>query len=205
MTITTIDPTLRVMATPDPKALNPRTEWDTPVGTFTPEPNGIYPAPGPRHEFPADLFGAHHSSLTPDQVVRWARIFHNIRLEWHNDRGGLTYWWVDPAEFDSMYNQRTDTHILWPSAVDSNNDMVYEEVMKDEAERRVISDQRKVYLQWEEGRVMILIVQEKIGGKWVEVVTEDEVYLDEEYTALRAAKPLLWFRPDLQARLEASL
>lgn len=205
MEVISISGEYRIVVTPDPDAPSPRDrDWDLDTGAYTPENNSLFESVPPGHEFPSDIDRAHYA-LGPDGVVRWARIFHGITVEWHNDRGGLTYWWTPPEQLAGRINLRDGDQVLWPARIDEHNEMQFEQISVVDAERRIIAEERGIYTRWADGEVVIVTVEQLVDGEWTPIDSVGDNYLDAEYNAKRVAAQMTWERPELQALIRSQL
>jgi hypothetical protein len=133
----------------------PRGDWDFVTGALTVEEDRRYMAVPPVHEFPGPLQDAHdriRQSVNDDPcdaVVRWAKVFYDITLDWTNEHG-ITYWWVDPDQLvDNWYSMATRTYSYDGAEID-----------KAELEMKVIRQDQETYRAWADNEVYGVIVEE---------------------------------------------
>lgn len=143
------------------------------------------------HDDPIGIADAQSRIERERDVVRWARIFHGLHLEYDNEHGG--YWFV-MLDGPEMF---TDN---WPELA-----LGKPEHLAKQAE--VIEQERETYRQWADGEAVGVILEHKV--RWVRVDENDEPvflvdgdlaretweeegstwgsYLDTEYTAQQVA------------------
>lgn len=187
------DTRLRVKQDTDPS--NPREDWDMMTGYINVPERGdsrysdvpaVHEDPTGeilsawerivvRHECNNCAWAPHKPSIgsNPEHVIRWARIFHALTLEWDAEHGG--FWFVNPSHNDA----------------DPSNDA-----------SEIIKAERSVYQKWADGEVYGVILERRVEWKPVSETDqprglkttweEDEsiwgCYLDDTYTAEVVAK-----------------
>jgi hypothetical protein len=122
-------------------------------------------------------------SRTPveDRVIRWARIFRGVHVEYDSEHGG--YWFVDPQQVQEN----------WPGSDYPDGKS------KAEWEAAIIKGERETYRQWAEGEVYGVILERLVTwarmlddgtadrldtrDEWEEVESVWGCYLDDTYTA----------------------
>jgi hypothetical protein len=197
MTIIQIDADIRLRVEQDADASNPRGDdgWDMMTGFVNiPERGDSRYSDVPAvHEDPTGrvldawerivvrrecnncAWAPHKPSLGPDpeHVVRWARIFHVLTLEWDAEHGG--FWFVSPSHNDA----------------DPSNDAI-----------EIIKAERSVYETWAKGEVYGVVLERRVEWKpvsetdqprGIKTTWEDDesiwgCYLDDTYTAESVAK-----------------
>lgn len=87
----------------------------------------------------------------PEEItVRWARIFHNLHIEWDGEYRG--YWFVDPDAFAANWTPGPDGLIQrwdYPNGVPTPMELETVEAVQKE----VIKGERATYRAWAEGEV----------------------------------------------------
>lgn len=193
--------TARLVVEYDQDAENPRADWDMLTGFVKIEGRGdsrLSDVPAV-HDDPIAIRDAHeriHRSVAcsptcpwggrhrvhvdEEDVIRWARIFHDMHLEYDSEHGG--YWFVDPDGFRE--GGWTDGDPLQQQA-------------------DVIKAERESYRQWADGEVYGVVLERletwaKLGpggtvgdgtqrDEWEQVDALWGCYLDDEYTAQAVA------------------
>lgn len=141
----------RLLVEYDSDVENPRLNWDHLTG-FVTVGRHDYLAVAPVHDDTAQISRAHtlfDSGIchvdTHEVVSRWARIFHNMHVEYDYRYRG--YWFVDPAGLNAN----------WP-------ELTGEESFQKQAE--VIEQERETYRQWAEGEVFgVMLEKRTLWGK----------------------------------------
>lgn len=127
-----------------------------------------------------------------DDVVRWARIFHGLHVEYDSEHGG--YWFVAGADYSSYSTPEPDPDLFranWPDLKPGSADHLAKQA-------EVIESERATYQQWADGEVYGVIFERAVEWKtldgsammttWEEVDSVWGCYLDDEYTAEQVAR-----------------
>lgn len=226
-TIETIEvtPTCRIRVVVDEDASNPRDDWDMMTGFVKIRGRGSLnrlDVP-PVHEDYAGIGEAQSRLEDEDDVVRWARIFHGMHIEYDAEHGG--YWFVDPTQmrlnFPATMTGRVRYMVANPLApasrwkVEPRYYHTYADTL--EVQAQVIEQEQETYRQWAEGEVVGVIVERQVHEHTVSThhdgtVTESDTtrwemvesvwgnYLSDDYTAQDVASEMGVFT---DAELEA--
>ena len=203
-TIETIEltETSRLRVEVDQDTTNPRKDWDMLTGFVKIEGRGDSRLADvePVHDAPIDIRHAYHEffgkpalytdilwrqhARSQELVVRWARAFHGLHVEYDDEHGG--YWFVDRASWAAGWDAPADGFTL-------------------ERQAEIISSERETYRQWAEGEVYGVVLERRVTyvrvidsdsdtlptdvdwnetrDEWDEVESIWGCYLDDSYTA----------------------
>lgn len=156
----------------------------------------------------ADDRGYYRAFEDEDVVIRWAKVFHGLHLEYDDEHGG--FWFVSPAAFKES----------WPTEFEPGAALYVwrdERITKDDLEHRLIEQEQETYRQWAEGEAVGLILERSqtwcrllddgtadrldTREEWEEAGSIWGVYLDDAYTARVVATENLDLTADEYAAL----
>jgi hypothetical protein len=188
----TLTPTSRLRVKYDNDTTNPREDYAATGALTVAGPHNTIDVLGVYY-FPGFLDTAHDSlfhfgrsqrvaSYNPggDQVIRWARVFHQITLVW--DQEGGTYWWTDPTFM-------ADNH---PTLAVGSEEYVA-------IEKQVIESDLTTYKKWANGDTYGVILERlaewhstvdsvhRTRLEWEPIDSLWGCYLDGDYTAKQVA------------------
>jgi hypothetical protein len=195
--------TSRLVVEPDTDAECPRGDWHMLTGFVKINGRGdsrLADVPAV-HPDPIGIV-AHHDDFVWDKgfsenvVERYARIFHNLHIEYDAEHGG--YWFVAGADaFTAATPVNKSSRALfyenWPSLKIGTSEHLTKQA-------EVIEQERETYRQWAEGEVYGVILErrrtfvkqyadgdEVEGEEWEQADALWGCYLDDEYTPFDVA------------------
>jgi hypothetical protein len=148
--------TARLRVEYDTDQNNPRTEWDMATGFVKIEGRGdwrLSDVPAVHDDPTRSGIAWAHDQLVPgfgrrstdrfseETVERWARIFHDLHIEYDSEHGG--YWFVDPTWLEQ-------------NSPETGGGMT---ALDDQA--KIIESERETYRQWAEGEVYGVILERR--------------------------------------------
>jgi len=161
-----LDETHRVLVKADDSPTCPRGDWEMATGALTVRGDSrtmdvpaLYGFPGNLRDADERLYGLRRPSGwgAEDAVIRWARIFHDIELEYVDG----TYWWVDPTKFANEWKPVGTFHGTPLYTFDAAHRLI----TAAEAQHHIIEGERATYQQWAAGEVYGLVIEElKVEG-----------------------------------------
>jgi len=216
-----ITPTARLVIEQDYDAENPREAWDHITG-FVGIPNRgdsrrgdvppVHEPPLPVHDAYYRFFGSpsrytdimwRQHDEAQQLVVRWARAFYGLHLEYDHEHGG--FWFVDPKQFVANFPEGTSPGLVKRFRQKEGAPInTYENYEQDalECQAQVIENERETYEKWADGEVYGVVLErtatwvklgehgeatEEMRDDWEHVDSLWGCYLDDEYTAQAVA------------------
>lgn len=196
------DTIYRLNVEQDKDSGNPRLEWENMTGFIRTRGNWRFTDVPPVHDDKIRLDVA-AETLDKDDVVRWAKIFHNMHVEYDSYYGG--FWFVDMDEFRGNWPNLEGAEALARQAL-------------------VIKSDQEAYNQWASGDVYGVILEKLTlwgrlsddGGEleqgdgtvretWEPVESVWGCYLNEDYTPEQVAVENFSMPDDVEAALRASI
>jgi hypothetical protein len=138
-------------------------------------------------------------------VIRWARIFHDMHVEYDAEHGG--YWFVDPEQLEENFSaspsgrrrQILDNPIAFASGWRFTARYYFSWGKSLEIQAQVIEQERKTYRQWANGEVYGVILQRAVTYATFEVTrTEDGFEMDDPGAAVLSDD---WEQPDTDSSI----
>lgn len=145
----------------------------------------------PIHEFPGPLHGAHIVLQDEQVVIRWAKIFYGIHLDFTDG----TYWWVDRGKLEQNWSGDELDQVLAGSYFYTDHLGAKHAI----SEASIIKDEQEDYRRWCDGEVYGVKLERRIDlyelddkgvatdreafPFWEEVESLWGCYLNDDYTA----------------------